>query len=295
MAYLRSKDFDLIIMPDNLAQVVSSDTSIRLFAERVAKEEVEFYLSSKYDLSKEFTDTLTFSMSTSYKAKNRVELNGAAWSNATAYSINNIVSKGGLVYYAIQAGTNQDPATQTAYWTLIGNQYDLYYVSLPHDEFDYLGNYAKDDQVWWKDKVYTCKIPSTIYTHEDILQYNSYADVPIRNVFPDDETNGEDYWGVGVSYSVAAGTVPTDTTKWTAGDNRSQLILENVLHIALYKALPRIAPRNIPQHRKEMFSLAIEWLKEARKGEGTPNLPLKQPTVGTRIRYGGNTKNINHY
>lgn len=282
-------------MPDNLAQTISSDTSIRTFAERVAKEEVEFYLSGKYDLTKEFTDTNVFSMSATYKAKNRVYLDGDAWSSETAYSADNIVSKGGIVYYALQSGTNQDPATQAAYWTAIGIQYDLYYVTLPYDEFNYLENYEKDDQVWWKDKVYTCLIPSANLAQNDVLQYNTYTDVPAINVFPDDETYGSQYWGTGTAYSVTSGTLPTDTTKWTSGDNRSQLILENILHIALYKALPRIAPRNIPQHRKEMFSQAIDWLKEARNGEGTPNLPVIQPKQGNRIRYGGNTKNVNHY
>lgn len=295
MAYLRAKDFDLIIQADNLAQVISGDTSIRLFAERAAKEEIEFYLSSKFDLTKEFTDTTVFSMTTTYKAKNRVYLDGTVWSSATTYALNNIVSKGGYVYYCIQAGLNQDPTTETDYWTLIGAQYDLYYVTLPYSEFNYLSNYKVDDQVWWKDKVYTCLIPSITYSHDEILQYNSYADVPIRNVFPDDPINGEAYWGEGDYYSVNAGTLPTDTEYWTEGDNRSQLILENMLHIAMWKALPRIAPRNIPLHRKDNFAGAIEWLKEAKNGEGTPNIPKIQPKEGNRIRYGGNTKNINHY
>jgi hypothetical protein len=295
MAYLRAKDFDLIIMADNLAQVISSDTSIRIFAERVAKEEVEFYLSSKFDLTKEFTNTAVFSLATTYKAKNRVYLDGTAWSASTTYALNNIVSVGGNVYYCIQAGLNQSPTTATAYWTLIGVQYDLYYVTLPYDEFDYLDNYIVGDQVWWKDKVYTCLMPSITYSHDEILQYNSYADVPVRNVFPDDETYGAIHWGAGVAYSVAPGTLPTDTTKWTEGDNRSQLILENMLHIALYKALPRIAPRNTPVYRKDNFTNAIEWLKEAKNGEGKPNIPVIQPRSGTRLRYGGNTKNINHY
>lgn len=248
MPYLRSKDFDLIIQPDNLAQVISSDTSIRLFAERVAKEEIQFYLQNKYDLVKEFTDTTTFDATVTYKAKNRVDYND-----------------------------------------------NLYFVSLPHPEFDYKESYLVGDEVWWKDKVYTCLIPTINYSHEDILQYNQYADVPIRNVFPDNTIYGEIHWGVGVAYSVTANTLPTDATKWTAGDNRSQLILENMLHIAMFKALPRIAPRNMPQNRKDSYNNAIAWLKEARGGEGEANLPLIQPATGKRILWGSNTKNINHY
>jgi hypothetical protein len=294
MAYLRSKDFDLIVMADNLAQVISSDTSVRLFAERAAKEEIEFYLSSKFDLTKEFTDTATYNNSTTYKAKNRVYLDATAYSATSTYTVGTLVLQAGSVYRCLTAVTVAEAFTANK-WTLIGAQHDLYYVTLPHDEFNYLGVYKVGDHVWWKDKVYTCLTSSITYAHDEIIQYNSYADVPIRNIFPDDALYGETYWGIGTTYSVAAGTLPTDTTKWTTGDNRSQLVLENMLHIALYKALPRIAPRNIPTHRKEMFTGAIEWLKEAKKGEGTPNIPLIQPAEGNRIRYGGNTKNINHY
>jgi len=46
-----------------------------------------------------------------------VEVSGvAAWSGATAYEQGQIVSLAGINYYAIQDGTNKNPATQTAYW-----------------------------------------------------------------------------------------------------------------------------------------------------------------------------------
>ena len=42
-----------------------------------------------------------------------------AWNNATAYNVDDIVVRTNQSYISIQAGTNQDPATATAYWTLI--------------------------------------------------------------------------------------------------------------------------------------------------------------------------------
>lgn len=42
-----------------------------------------------------------------------------AWSSATAYAVNDVVVRNSQTYISIQAGTNQDPATQTAYWTLM--------------------------------------------------------------------------------------------------------------------------------------------------------------------------------
>ena len=42
-----------------------------------------------------------------------------AWNNATAYNVDDIVVRTNQSYISIQAGTNQDPATATAYWTLM--------------------------------------------------------------------------------------------------------------------------------------------------------------------------------
>jgi hypothetical protein len=45
-----------------------------------------------------------------------------AWSSATAYVVNDVVTRNNNSYLAIQAGTNQDPATATAYWMLLAAQ-----------------------------------------------------------------------------------------------------------------------------------------------------------------------------
>ena len=42
-----------------------------------------------------------------------------SWNNATAYSVDDIVVRNNQSYISIQAGTNQDPATASAYWTLM--------------------------------------------------------------------------------------------------------------------------------------------------------------------------------
>lgn len=45
-----------------------------------------------------------------------------AWSSATAYAVNDVVTRNNNSYLAIQAGTNQDPATATAFWMLLAAQ-----------------------------------------------------------------------------------------------------------------------------------------------------------------------------
>ena len=42
-----------------------------------------------------------------------------SWNSATAYNVDDIVVRNNQSYISIQAGTNQDPATATAYWTLM--------------------------------------------------------------------------------------------------------------------------------------------------------------------------------
>lgn len=43
----------------------------------------------------------------------------STWNSATAYNVDDIVVRNNQSYISIQAGTNQDPATATAYWTLM--------------------------------------------------------------------------------------------------------------------------------------------------------------------------------
>lgn len=47
-----------------------------------------------------------------------------AWSSGANYAVNDVVSLNGSSYLAIQAGTNQNPATQTAYWLLLASKGD---------------------------------------------------------------------------------------------------------------------------------------------------------------------------
>ena len=43
----------------------------------------------------------------------------STWNSSTAYNVDDIVVRNNQSYISIQAGTNQDPATATAYWTLM--------------------------------------------------------------------------------------------------------------------------------------------------------------------------------
>ena len=59
--------------------------------------------------------------------------NYESWNGATAYEVGDYVTyNGSTVYYSIQAGTNQQPDTETAYWT----QQTIYEIPSPYQEDD---------------------------------------------------------------------------------------------------------------------------------------------------------------
>jgi len=47
-----------------------------------------------------------------------------AWGSGSTYAVNDVVSLSGSSYLAIQASTNQNPATQTAYWLVLAAKGD---------------------------------------------------------------------------------------------------------------------------------------------------------------------------
>ncbi len=294
MAYLRLIDYSQNIQSAQITQLTGGSSAVLLGAELTAIEEITSYLIQKYDTAAEFTDTVVWNPDTIYKAKDRFYLDGPAYSSSGTYALKAFTLQAGKIYICTTAITVGE-AFNISKWTLLGSQYDLFFVTVPKPEFDYKTIYSIGDEVYWKNKVYECKIASTLYNHNQTLQYYDSSNLPPINVAPDNNLNGIKYWGSGVSYSVPAGTYPTDTTKFTAGDNRSQKIIDCVVDIALYKIHSRIAPNNIPQLRVDNYDSAIVWLVKCGKGSVTANIPLIQPNQGKRIRFGGNIKNENSY
>ena len=292
MAYLILSDYKKQIQTDNLNQVIGNDLTVLQTAELQAIEEAFGYLSQKYDTSLEFTSTDVWAQNVAYKAAARVYLDATAYNPASTYNIGQLALYAGKVYRCItQIATPE--AWNPAKWSLLGDQYDIFYAKYPKPVFDYMSMYRVGDQVFWKDKVYTCQRASVDYG--DNIQFRVIENIPYPNVFPDDPASGVIYWGTGTAYEVPANTLITDATKWTAGDNRTQSVLMTVIDICLYHVHSRIAPRNIPDLRRDRYMNAVDMLRAFARGEMTAKLPVIQPKRGARIRYGGNIKNINSY
>lgn len=276
---------------DNLLQVIGNDLTVLHTAELQAIEEAYGYLAQKYDTLKEFTNTQLYSRSATYYAGDRVYLDATAYSAASTYGINDLCLYNGSVYLCGTTISTPEPFNPNK-WILLGSQYDIFYIKYPKPVFDYQAAYKIGDQVFWENKIYTAKRASSSWG--DDIQLRVYENIPLQNIFPNDPVNGVTYWGAGTSYSVS-NTLPIVTTAWTAGDNRTQSVLMIVIDITLFHVHSRIAPRNIPDLRKDRYSNAVQMLQAFARGEMTSKLPLIQPKRGVRIRYGGAIKNINSY
>jgi hypothetical protein len=334
MPYLILQDYYSSIQDANLQQVLASVDAYRLTKQATALEEIKSYLVQKYDISQEFKETLKYSYTATYNARQLVYLDADAFSHAGTYALNAVVVYTGNVYYCKLAVVTPGVFSLTN-WTLLGPQYSFYYIPLPYPEFDYTAFYAQDDIVFWENKVYTCLKPTVVPIAQ---QYDTYSKVPFQNQFPGIKV---DQWSAGVPYSVSGlwpTAIPgdftawsnvtiyttgqrvyfnsiiyqaqanstniepcTDITKWLpvsfiSGDNRNPQLVELNVHIAIYKLSTRISPRNIPDIWVKNYDDAIKWLKNAARGNDiTANLPMKQPDQGFRTRWGGHTKQQNTY
>jgi len=267
---LRDNDYKRLIQDDNLLQVIESNQSIKLDVEQSAQAEMTSYLTQRYITANVFSNTSVYSNSVSYKGKNLVEYTENAWSNATTYSAATRVSYDGKIYTCILSSIGFLP-TNTTYWTYICDDKSLFYITLPNPEYNNTTTYIIGNIVWYNDIVYTCLQQSV-------------------GIIPSSNTG---LWSAGATYSVTAGTLPTDTTKWTAGDNRNQQIVMYLVDITLYHLHSRINPRNIPDLRKERYDGnnpqqnggAIAWLKRCASGDVTADLPNILPNQGNSIRF----------
>lgn len=277
MAYVIFSDFKKLIQTDNLKDIIGNDMAILTGIAAAAVTKAVSYLVQKYDCSREFAGMVVYDQTVIYKALDRIYLDAPAFDAAATYTGNELVLQTGTVYRKTRPGSITGPFDVTQ-WEVLGLQYAMFYGKLPSAEFNYLNNYTRGTVVFYLNKQYTAS--------QDI--YNITA-----AMFPD---KAPLLWGAGTAYTIAAGTLPTDDTKWVAGDSRNPDLLNTVIDIALYTVHSRISPRNIPDLRVKRYDDAVKWLKEAAQGTYvTADLPKIQPLQGKRIRYGGQPKQPNTY
>ena len=210
MAYLIPNDYLSWIQQTALLQVISNNSAYQLIVEQAAQTVFEEALSAKYDLSREFTDTNLYNPAAAYNAGDRIYLNANAYSSSQAsYALGVLTLYNGQVYQCTTA-ISAPEAFNPAHWTLLGNQYDIFYAITPYPVFDISkGWYNVGDIVFWKNHTYTALQQSVVYTHAMQLQYYRTTSIPYQNVFPDDSLNGPQWWKDNGAYVVPAGNLLT--------------------------------------------------------------------------------------
>ena len=265
---LRDNDYLRVIQSDNLSQIIESNQQTKLDVEQSAQSEMISYLTQRYVVNQIFTDTKVFDVTATYNGKQLVEWTAPAFSASTVYTTGQYVLQGGYIYKSIAGSAAH--AFNSAEWTQICLDKTLFYVTLPHDEYDNATSYVAGDIIYYNNIAYTCLI-------------NCKGILPIETGF----------WSAGSAYTLTA-TYPDDDTKWTEGDNRNQQIVMYLLDITLYHLHSRINPRNVPDLRKERYDGnnatqnggAIAWLKRVSSGDITADLPQILPQQGMSIRWG---------
>lgn len=291
MAYLIPIDYSVNIQDVNIQQIINSDETIRERAQLAGEAEAKSYLRQKYDISREFQNTIPWVYAQTYYAFQRFYLTASTYNGANNYLLNDLTLHNGNVYICISPTSG---TLELGDWDLVGALNTIYSVKTPHPEFDYGALYNIGDQVFWKNKVYECKIQTAVLDHDTGLQYREIKNLPLPNVAPDDPIAGLQYWGTGTAYSVT-NQDPNNTTYFEKTDNRDPQMVLYLCDVVLYHLHTRIAPRNIPELRVKRYDDAIAWLKMCAEGNITPNLPLIKPQQGNRIRFGGGIRQINTY
>lgn len=266
---LRDLDYLRLIQADNLAQIIESNQQIKLDTEQSAQAEMISYLSQRYVVEDVFRDTKVFDFDAVYKAKQLVEYTGVpTFVNSTRYNTGDRVTYNSNIYNC--TGTDVHGAFNASIWDLICADKTLFYALTPKPEYSPTVTYAINDEVFYKDKTYTC-VKACL------------------NILP----TVSEFWGTGTDYNFN-NFYPENTTYWIQGDNRNQLIVMRLIDITLYHVHSRINPRNIPDLRKDRYDGnresqtlgAIGWLKQVAAGKINADLPNIVPEQGLAMRYG---------
>jgi len=198
---------------------VSNNPVYQTLIEQQAQAKFYEYLTQKYNLAAEFTDTKQYDPTAAYNAGDRVYLNAPAYSAAATYALGVLTTAptGPLVngtptgqVYACSTAITTPEVFNPAHWTLLGNQWTMFYALYPFPIFDISkGWYNVGDNVWWKNHTYMALQQSVVLNHDQKIQYYKQTKIPLQNIFPDDPVNGKLWWKDNGPYIVPAGNLLT--------------------------------------------------------------------------------------
>jgi len=324
MGYLTLSDYRNSIQQSIFNQLVQNNYAKLTLAENTAVDIAISHLTQKYDVTQEFTDIEPWNPNLTYQIRTRVVIDYAEWDKATTYSPGDCViyeGNGWMYLQPTSVGIFLAPGTPPSdgTWQLLGTQYEIYYASFPQGcsyqgehvlptladpvapMFDINKNYFLNDVVYWNNAQYQCNMATACVQPCDLKQYYVYENVPLPNVLPDDPINNADqqYWSLLQMVNVTPGTIPRTPPggrippgrlPWTPGDNRNPQLVECVKRIAIWILSDLVVTNNRPAVWEDNYKSALETLRGFAEGKATLRIPLVQPNVGMRVRYGGGVR-----
>ena len=300
--YLNNSDY-ITIQPVQLQAIIQKNQSKLLKIELAAIEEASSYLAQRFYVDGEFTNTGAWDPTQEYTAGDRVILDYPLWSNIVNYPIYTCIIYNGQAYISNQNIVVTSPSVfNPSEWILLGNQYDIFNALYPQPLFDITKNYVVGNKVYWKGDIYTASGNTQIWDSGNTQQFFYYSNIPEKNTFPGSlRDQSVKQWDNPVPYVInpyiasPSGHLPSNTTYWNYGDNRSQQMILCVMDLAIFYLHRSIAPDNIPTLVKEAYKMQIEWLTRVAKGYVTSVILKKMPQQGTIRDYGGRIKQNNSY
>lgn len=295
MGYLQTKDYLRVIQPNELNAITRNDISIRQLVEGSVQSEMYATLIQEFDLDIEFKDMQPFALATIYKGGDRVYLDAPAYNPSVGqqtFTTGTLIAYQSNVYHCITAVTSAEPF-DTAKWTLIGKQFDVYYIQLPQPLFEQDKFYTKGDLIFYKDKTYIALQDSIPLDQQTQLQAESIESIRRGNAVPGVGVTGARMWGSATAYS-STGIYP-GSTPWVKGDNRNQMFVRMMLDMVVCELCKAVAPNNVPEARHNAYVKAVRDLKDIADGNINAQLPTLKPIQGQRIRYGGRPRETNSW
>ena len=296
--YLTNQDYNILIQAVQLGQITQNNHRTLLQTEKIVEEEVSDIIGQRYDLELEFTNTSIWSPTAIYTAADRVYLDYATYSATASYNVGacTIYNSNAYVCASFSSATTSTPDQLSSKFTLLGAQYDMFYVNYPAQLFNYQDTYSAKlpaSVVYWKGYTYSCMQGSTDLSETDKDQFLTINNIPKKNVFPDAiENANQTYWSKSAtqSYTIPVGTLPTNTLYWTGGDNRAQTLILHYMHIVIYHLNKNLAPMNVPEARIKAYQHGIDFLHSVAYGDRNLNTLKDQPSKGLLFRWGSNTR-----
>lgn len=195
-------------------------------------------------------------------------------------------------------------------FSYLSQKYDIVTELRPSKIYDPRISYNADDRVYLFAPNY---VNTTIYNTDDLATANGVVyQANTDNISTLPTATNPDWQQLGKLYSFSqvksdveatqAGSI-LDPLIWTKGDTRNAKIREVMVDVLVYNLYSKASPQNIPRivilrydgESENQTGGAIGWLKGCMKGNLNTSLPKLVPTQGTRIRFGGSTKNTNTY